>query len=94
MMAKVIIRPGFPRFRWLWISCLVVFIASPQGVLADAEGPSFYYYSSGQKVPLFLSVKVLAVRFKAGVNVQEQAAAIELQEFREDFGQGEWRFER
>jgi len=89
MMAKVIIRLGFPRFRWLWISCVVVFIASPQGVLADAEEPSFYYYSSGQKVPLSLSVKVLAVGFKAGVNVQEQAAAIELQDSLQSFSRRE-----
>jgi hypothetical protein len=45
-----------------------------------SQVPDFYYYSSGQKIPLTLSTEKLAVRFNEGVTLEQQEAIVESEE--------------
>lgn len=51
----------------LGVFCSLIFVLHPKLASANSGEPNFYYYSSGRKIPLVLSKKMLAVRFKESI---------------------------
>jgi len=64
----------FSSSIYLGLLCSLICVTSPEVVGAAAADPNFYYYSSGRKIPLVLSKKMLAVRFKQRLTIEEQKA--------------------
>jgi hypothetical protein len=54
----------------------LICIASLGSVSAGLADPNFYYYSSGRKIELPLSKKMIAVRFKQGVSLEQQRSIV------------------
>jgi len=75
----------FSRCLCLCVACFAIFRGDPEVVLGELVDSNFYYYSSGRKVPLSLSTRLLAVRFKPGVTLENQAATIKAQHYLQPF---------
>jgi len=66
----------FSVFIRLSIVCMVIFVANPILVRASEADPNFYYYSSGRKIALPLSLDKLALRFEQGVTLEQKKTIV------------------
>lgn len=61
----------------LIVICSLILTINARLVSPATSDPYFYYYSSGRKIPLTLSKKRLALRFRQGLTLGEQKAVVE-----------------
>jgi len=63
---------GFSLLLAFGMFCSVIFGTNMRLAGGAAVDPHYYYYGAGRKIPLRLSNRVLALRFKEAIDSEEQ----------------------